>query len=487
MIINKKFKRSCKIFAVCLCVLATNCQKKNDNPPPANPKPVANFNFTIVNNGDLPCTVHFTDSSKYGSTYKWDFGDGNSSAIQKPDNIYQAAKTYNVKLVVSNSFGRDSITKQVVIKLGKPLSGFTFTINNTGSLPVSVMFTNTAKRASSYMWDFNDGSTSAAPNPQHNFTKNDAYSVRLIVTNAAGSDTSIKVVNLSKSPFTQTYVSFDNKTYNLYSWEGKYVAILMRNNNLDATTMFNWVHTMDSCYSWYKSVTGKEPIKYAPTYLDNHTTIADVATTCGAGCGYLGFTGVEMQNVYTDRMYNFILQNNEYDQELFYEFGRNFWFYGDQLAYKTNDPVTTGYAIFMRFMAMDAVKVNPAPFNNTPWITFRTDLEDLVNIYQNNSSYNWNNTLGVSAGVNNPLNLGAGDLLASFLIRLQRDYGGNAFVNSFWKQAGTMPTAVTTQDAVDNFVLAACAAANKNLTNLFVNTWRWPVSANAQSLASKYP
>ncbi len=367
-----------------------------------------------------------------------------------------------------------------------PVSNFNFTINNTGSLPVNVVFSNSATGAISYFWDFNDGATSTAPNPQHTFTSKNSYFVKLTVTNASGSVTSTKVINISG--FLQSYTSFDSKPYSLYSWEGKYVTILMRNPNLDPTIMYHWANTMDSCYLWYASVTGQEPTKYTGiTYLNNRSTIADVATTCGAGCGYLGYTGIEMQNTYTDRMYNYILQNNEYDQELFYEFGRNFWFYGNQLAYKTNDPVTTGYAIFMRFMAMDALKVNPAPFNNTPWATFRTDLEGLVDIYQTNTSYNWNNTLGAGAGVTNPLNFGAGDLLASFLIRLQRDYGGNTFVNKFWKQAGTMPSAVTTQDAVDNFVLAACYAANKNLNNLFVNTWQWPVSSNAQSLASKYP
>jgi serralysin len=295
---------------------------------------------------------------------------------------------------------------------------------------------------------------------------------------------------MNRSPYLQLYTSFDGNQYSLYTYEGSYVSILMRNKGLDSVTMFNWVHTMDNCYLYYKSVTGREPAKQnGATYLNNRTTIADVQNTCGAGCGYLGATGIEILNAYTDRMYNFILQDNQYDQEPFYEFGRNFWFYGDQLAYKNSDidPVTTGYAVFMRFMAIDATKVTPAPFNSTPFSDFRTAEEGLVDAYVPNINYNWSNTLGAGAGISNPMGLGATDLVSSFLMRLTRDYGGDAFVHKFWKAAGSRPAASATQDAVDNFVLAACSAANKNLTSLFITTWRWPVSAQAQTEASAYP
>ncbi|MFT3949086.1 MAG: hypothetical protein QM763_19130 [Agriterribacter sp.] len=82
--------------------------------------------------------------------------------------------------------------------------------------------------------------------------------------------------------------------------------------------------------------------------------------------------------------------------------------------------------------------------------------------------------------------LGATDLFASFCFRLRRDYGGEAFVQNLWKEAGRRPNATTTQDAVDNFFLASCAAANKNLTTVF-QSWRWPLSVSAVATASKYP
>ena len=238
---------------------------------------------------------------------------------------------------------------------------------------------------------------------------------------------------VKRAPYKQTYTAFDNSVYFLYTYEGKYVSLMMMDSGLDTAAMYRWVTVMDSCYSYYRSVTGRVPDIYQNTFLNNRSTIAEVASTCGAGCGYLGYTGIEMLKDYSDRMYNYILTDNQYDQELFYEFGRNFWFYGGQLAYANPnvDPVATGYAVFMRFMAMDATKVTPAPFNATPWADFRSAEEGLVDVYVSNAAYNWSNTLGANAGVGNPLGLGATDLVSSFLMRLTKNYGGSAFVNKF--------------------------------------------------------
>ena len=150
-------------------------------------------------------------------------------------------------------------------------------------------------------------------------------------------------------------------------------------------------------------------------------------STCGAGCGYLGFTGIELQTTYFDSLYDSLRLHNYYDQPLFYEFGRNFWFYGGQLEYKGADDhgaVTTGYAVFMRFMAMDSVQVQPAYFGNVRFAYFRSEVEELLTRYLANPAYTWATTLQVGQAPTNPLGLGATDLLASFLFRLRADYGG---------------------------------------------------------------
>jgi hypothetical protein len=66
------------------------------------------------------------------------------------------------------------------------------------------------------------------------------------------------------------------------------------------------------------------------------------------------------------------------------------------------------------------------------------------------------------------------------LKQVRHIFGGPTFGTDFWKQVALRSVALhTTQEAVDNFVLAACATVGKNLTGMFTNTWKFPVSTNA--------
>ncbi|UOG77425.1 PKD domain-containing protein (plasmid) [Hymenobacter tibetensis] len=475
------------LWAAGMLVGTFSCQKDEQAPTIAKPtpavRPKADFSFTVKNPGVLPTTVGFSSSASNAASLQWSFANGTTSLETNPEAVYPAVGTYNVKLVASNQAGKDSITKQVSITLTKPKADFTFTTSNLEVLPVTITTTNTTVGAAvTYRWSFGN-SSSTQLNPTTAFTSGGIYTIKLVASNAGGSDSITKQIRIS--PYPQAYSSFDARLLNLYAWEGANVLLLARNNTLNRATMFKWLKAMDATYAYYKLCTGRDPALNPPTYLNNRTTIADVATTCGAGCGYLGATGIELQNTYFDLTYNAINATNQYDQILFYEFGRNFWFYGGKLAYKTNDPITTGYAVFMRFMAMESAGVNGAAFGPWTFPTFRANVENLINIYLATPSLNWANTLGVGQGVPNS-GLGATDLFASFCFRLRRDYGGEPFIRNLWKQAGLRPNAVTTQDAVDNFFLASCAAANKNLTAVF-QLWRWPLSASAVTAASNYP
>ena len=483
---NKLLSVKCKmvlLFGFTLSFSGFSCKNPDNAITNNKPKPKADFTFTVKNQGILPDTVIFSSMATNATSLNWNFDNNTTSTLASPQTVYNTTGTYNVKLVASNQYGRDSVTKQVNIMLNKPIASFNFTTSNLEALPVTLTTTNTTVGSNvKYLWSFGNG-TSTQTNPTNSFTSGGIFSIKLVATNASGSDSITKQIKIL--PYAHAYTSFNGVTMSLFKWEGNKVTILSRNSNLNGETMFKWLKAMDITYGYYKNCTGREPSINPPNYINNRTTIADVTTTCGAGCAYLGTTGIELQNTYFDVMYNAINNNNQYDQVVFYEFGRNFWFYGNQLAYKTNDPITTGYAVFMRFMAIEATGVNGAPFGSSSFPTFRGNVENLINTYLADASLNWANTLGINQGVPKS-GLGATDLFASFCFRLRRDYGGETFVQNVWKKAALRPNAITTQDAVDNFFLASCAAANKNLTALF-QSWKWTLSASAIKTALQYP
>ena len=171
-----------------------------------------------------------------------------------------------------------------------------------------------------------------------------------------------------------------------------------------------------------------------------------------------------------------------------YEFGRNFWFYSPQLAYQkpvSDRSVVTGYAVFMRMAALDAAEAKLGPFRDKSGAEFRKIMESLVDLYEADKSLTWENTLKVDAAPQNPLGLNGTDLFASFCLRLARDHGGRDFVKRLWHAAGDLPAAKTTQDAVDNFIVAASRAARKDLGPIFADRWRWPVSPSGRKSAAE--
>ncbi len=63
--------------------------------------------------------VQFYDRSRYVPTsWQWDFGDGNTSNQQNPLHTYTTSGIYNVRLIVSNSYGVDTAYKTVRVSLG---------------------------------------------------------------------------------------------------------------------------------------------------------------------------------------------------------------------------------------------------------------------------------------------------------------------------------------------------------------------------------
>lgn len=156
----------------------------------ATPPPVANFTANPTS-GTVPLNVQFTNQSTGSiSANVWSFGDGGSSREQSPSHTYTRTGTFSATLRVSGLGGTRTKTQAIQVRAGMPEAEFTAS-TTLGIGPLTVQFTNNSTGViSSYKWDFGDGSTSTAKNPNHRFTKTGTFNVILTVTGPGGTATS---------------------------------------------------------------------------------------------------------------------------------------------------------------------------------------------------------------------------------------------------------------------------------------------------------
>ena len=173
--------------------------------------------------------------------------------------------------------------------------------------------------------------------------------------------------------------------------------------------------------------------------------------TCGAGCTYIGATGTEILTSYFEAMYRQIAEHNLYDQIPFYELGRSFWFWSPQLEFQSpdQDPVVTGFAVWMRFRSMAAAHVKGAPFNGTPFSTFASQVAALAGQYEADPSLTFADTLAVDRS---PGPLRRHRLLGLADDPARRPPRRTEVRARFWHHAGDLPAAASTTDAVTNWV-----------------------------------
>ena len=142
-------------------------------------------------------------------SYNWDFGDGNSSAIQNPSHIYAQAGTYTATLTVSNGAGDDTLSKQILIipdaaSILPPAAGFVHSSPDT--VGETTTFINISQDGGdnengvTYLWEFGDGATSDSKNPIYIYTSPASYIVRLTIVNSVGSDTTTHTVLIDEAP-----------------------------------------------------------------------------------------------------------------------------------------------------------------------------------------------------------------------------------------------------------------------------------------------
>ena len=143
-------------------------------------------------------TYNFSDmSGNNPSSWKWDFGDGNTSDAQNPQHTYVAPGEYTVCLIATNAEGSDTTCQKVVVVFA-PETAFAYEDKGERVFRFTDQTTNSP---TTWLWDFDDNTTSTEQNPEHTFSADGTYSVcRLATSNSAGADITCQTVMVGTTP-----------------------------------------------------------------------------------------------------------------------------------------------------------------------------------------------------------------------------------------------------------------------------------------------
>ncbi|CAN5793458.1 S8 family peptidase [soil metagenome] len=156
--------------------------------------PVANFTSSC---SMLACNFDGSSSTAAaGATYSWTFGDASSGSGVTTSHSYAASGTYSVTLTVTDANGTSSKTSSVTVSNAPvpPVASFT---KSCSGLTCSFNASATTN-ATSYAWNFGDGTTGTGVTASHTFTARTNYTVTLTATGAGGSSTSSAPVTCNK-------------------------------------------------------------------------------------------------------------------------------------------------------------------------------------------------------------------------------------------------------------------------------------------------
>ena len=192
-------------------------------------KPEASFSLT-PDQGCSPLNVTFTNTSQGNpQAFAWDFGDGTTSGSANPGSHHYYNNglndtTYLVTLIAYNSCGTDTSHATVEVSPQTAFADYTPSTLN-GCAPLTVDFNNLSTGGTNMYWDFDDGNISNQTNPTHTFSLPGSYNVKLVVYDSCSTDSMIKTINVSPSPFadfmmnkdticTGGHISFTNMSVN---------------------------------------------------------------------------------------------------------------------------------------------------------------------------------------------------------------------------------------------------------------------------------
>ncbi len=173
---------------------------------------IADFSASTTS-GCFPLTVNFTDASSADTTitnWSWDFGDGNTSTLQNPSNIYAQPGSYTVILTITDAAGCSKSESDVIT-----VNGSIARIDKNDSIVCendTIFFADSSIANGtilSWNWDFGDGGASSMQHPFHVYNTPGLFYVTLTIMDINGCSQSIMDSILVQQPVS--FFKLDNQ------------------------------------------------------------------------------------------------------------------------------------------------------------------------------------------------------------------------------------------------------------------------------------
>ncbi|OFY45572.1 MAG: hypothetical protein A2Z69_03675 [Bacteroidetes bacterium RBG_13_44_24] len=200
------------------------------------PPTIAGFSFN--DEGCSPLTSSFVNESVMGETFLWDFGDGSNITVKDPSHSYFNFSdddiSYFVTLTSTSRYGCTDAMTDTVFVYANPAAEFIALPTHQVYPAATVSFTNVTNPGPwTYLWDMDDGSTSASEDPApYTYSTWGEFNISLYVSSAHCYDSVSHLIRIFASPPIADFdtiipgceplpVQFTNSSLygNTYFWE----------------------------------------------------------------------------------------------------------------------------------------------------------------------------------------------------------------------------------------------------------------------------
>jgi len=244
-----------KFIIVLLLFICVSCKKKEYPESATEGSPV--FNCTMsVNGAPISFEAGVNNYYMYSSYQQDSNGVYGFNASLKQTNCVNCANGLNIKI---NDFKVSAANANTIIDSSLAPGNYNYLFSTAASFYTAQFQSSYNKIASSYLWNFGDGTTSTSSNPVHTYKKSGKYNVSLTVN---GTNSCVNTINGFHnvgivSDFFRTTIHADSVTGNLINFNA---------NNAQGTAPYSYEWNFGDGTPNSVSATPSHNYQYAGSY-----------------------------------------------------------------------------------------------------------------------------------------------------------------------------------------------------------------------------